>query len=152
MRAYKQFRAVLLKGKIRKELLGDSLINRAVSFVTSYDDKVINGIEEYIDKLKNPNAKELTQLKSTLQDYIQKLLYDQSTIDSVNAKIKGALSSEMSAKILTAILEHIQENSIISTTLADIAKRVLNNFINDTHKLTLTERWLKSKIVYCRGL
>lgn len=140
-----------LKGKLRQELIGDSLINKAMSFFTSYDDKIINGIEEYIDKLKNPNAKELTQLKSALQDYIQKLLYDQSTIDSVNAKIKGALSSDMSAKILTAILEHIQENKIISTTMADIAKRALTNFINDTHKLALTERWLKNKIVNIVG-
>ena len=140
-----------LKGKLRQELIGDSLINKAMSFITSYDDKIINGIEEYIDKLKNPNAKELTQLKSALQDYIHKLLYDQSTIDSVNAKIKGALSSDMSAKILTAILEHIQENKIISTTMADIAKRALNNFINDAHKLALTERWLKSKIVNIVG-
>lgn len=140
-----------LKGKLRQELIGDSLINKAVSFFTSYDDKVINGIEEYIDKLKNPNAKELTQLKTALQDYIHKLLHDQGTMNSVNAKIKGALSSEMSAKILTAILEHIQENKIISTTLAGIAKRALTNFINDTHKLTLAERWLKSKIVNIVG-
>lgn len=140
-----------LKGKLRQELIGDSLINKAMSFITSYDDKIINGIEEYIDKLKNPNAKELTQLKTALQDYIHKLLHDQSTMNSVNAKIKGALSSEMSAKILTAILEHIQENKIISTTLADIAKRALNNFINDTHKLALTERWLKNKIVNIVG-
>lgn len=140
-----------LKDKLRQELIGDSLINKAMSFLTSYDDKVINGIEEYIDKLKNPNAKELTQLKTAMQDYIHKLLHDQSTMNSVNAKIKGALSSDMSAKILTAILEHIQENSIISTTLADIAKRVLTNFINDAHKLTLTERWLKNKIVNIVG-
>lgn len=140
-----------LKGKLRQELVGDSWINRGVSFLTNYDDKIINGIEEYIDKLKDPNAKELTQLKNALQDYIHKLLHDQSTINSVNAKIKGALSSDMSAKILTAILEHIQENKIISTTLADIAKRTLTNFINDTHKLTLTERWLKNKIVNIVG-
>lgn len=140
-----------LKGKLRQELIGDSWVNRGMSFITKYDDKIIDGIEEYIDKLKNPNAKELTQLKTALQDYIHKLLHDQSTINSVNTKIKGALNSDMSEKILTAILEHIQENSIISTTLADIAKRALTNFINDAHKLTLTERWLKNKIVNIVG-
>lgn len=140
-----------LKSKLREELVGDSWINKGMSFITGYDDKVINGIEEYIDKLKNPNAKELGQLKLALQDYIHKLLHDQNTINSVNAKIKGALSSEMSAKILTAILEYIQENKIVSTTIADILKRSLQNFINDTHKLALTERWLKGKIVNIVG-
>lgn len=140
-----------LKSKLREELVGDSWINKGVSFLTSYDDKVINGIEEYIDKLKNPNAKELQKLKEALKEYIHKLLHDENTINSVNAKIKGALSSEMSAKILTAVLEHIQENKIISTTIADILKRSLQNFCNDTRKLVATERWIKNKIVNIVG-
>ncbi|WP_027326972.1 DUF445 domain-containing protein [Helicobacter pametensis] len=140
-----------LKSKLRDELVGDSWGNKIVSFLTSYDDKVINGIEEYINKLKNPNTQELIQLKKALQDYIHKLFHDQNTMDSVNAKIEGALSSDMSVKILTAILEHIQENKIISTTLADIAKRTLTSFINDTRKLAVTERWIKTKIVNIVG-
>lgn len=140
-----------LKSKLREELVGDLWGNKIVSFLTSYDDKVINGIEEYINKLKNPNAKELQKLKDALREYIHKLLHDENTINSVNAKIKGALSSEMSAKILTAILEHIQENKIISTTIADILKRSLQNFCNDTRKLVATERWIKNKIVNIVG-
>lgn len=140
-----------LKSKLREELVGDSWINKGISFITSYDDKVINGIEEYINKLKNPNSKELQKLKDALKEYIYKLLHDENTINSVNAKIKGALSSEMSAKILTAILEHIQENKIISTTIADILKRSLQNFCNDTRKLVATERWIKNKIVNIVG-
>lgn len=140
-----------LKSKLREELIGDSWINKGISFITSYDDKVINGIEGYIDKLKNPNAEELQKLKDALKEYIHKLLHDENTINSINTKIKGALSSEMSAKILTAILEHIQENKTISTTIADILKRSLQNFCNDTRKLIATERWIKNKIINIVG-
>ncbi|VDH01840.1 Predicted membrane protein [Helicobacter pametensis] len=122
-----------------------------MSFLTSYDDKVIKGIEEYIDKLKNPNAQELKKLKKALQDYIHKLLYDQDTIDSINTKIKGALGSDVSVKILTAILEYIQENKVISTTIAEMIKQSLQSFINDSHRLAVTERWIKNKIVNIVG-
>lgn len=140
-----------LKEKLRKELVGDSWAKKTISFFTSYDDKVINGIERYINKLKNPNATELNEIKQSLKDYTHKLLHDQNTIDSINTKIKGVLNSQMSAKILTTILEHIQENKIISTTIADILKRSLQNFCNDTRKLIATERWIKNKIVNIVG-
>lgn len=140
-----------LKRSFREGLVGDSWGNRVVSFFTSYDYKVINGIEEIVERLKNPDTQEYQMLQEKVEKFANELLHNQSIISSVNTKIKGALSSEMSAKILTAILEHIQENKIISTTIADILKRSLQNFCNDTHRLTLTERWLKGKIVNIVG-
>lgn len=140
-----------IKESLRNTLLEDSFKNKIVSLVTNYDDKVINGIEGFIEKLKNPNTQEHQELQKEIKRYIHKLLHDENTINSVNAKIKGALSSEMSAKILTDIFKHIQDNKIITTTIADILKRSLQNFCDDTRKLVATERWIKNKIVNIVG-
>lgn len=140
-----------MKESLRNTLLEDSFKNKIVSLVTNYDDKVINGIEEFIEKLKNPNTQEHQELQKEIKGYIHKLLHDENTINSVNTKIKGALSSEMSAKILTDIFKHIQDNKIITTTIADILKRLLQNFCDDTRKLVATERWIKNKIVNIVG-
>lgn len=43
-------------------------------------------------------------------------------------------------------MEYIQEKKIISITFADIARRSLTNFMNDTRKLMSTERWIKIRL------
>lgn len=136
-----------LKGGLRNKLV-DSWDKKIVSFFTRYDEKIIVGIENYIDKLKDPNAEEIEKIKATLQTYIHNLLYDEKTIFTINHKIKGALGSDTSLKILTAIMEHIQEHRFISTTFAGIIQRELEKFIQDGTKLKATERWLKNKIIH----
>lgn len=136
-----------LKGGLRNKLV-DSWDKKIVSFFTRYDEKIIVGIEDYINKLKDPNAEEIEKIKATLQTYIHNLLYDEKTIFTINHKIKGALGSDTSLKILTAIMEHIQEHRFISTTFANIIQRELEKFIQDGTKLKATERWLKNKIIH----
>lgn len=136
-----------LKGGLRNKLV-DSWDKKIVSFFTRYDDKIIIGIEDYINKLKDPNAEEIEKIKAALQTYIHNLLYDEKTIFAINYKIKGALGSDTSLKILTAIMEHIQEHRFISTTFAGIIQRELEKFIYDEIKLKATERWLKNKIIH----
>lgn len=135
-----------LKGGLRNKLV-DSWDKKLISFVTGYDDKIIAGIEDYINKLKNPNAEEIEKIKSALQKYIYDLFHNEKTISVVNQKIKGTLKSDTSLKILTAIMEHIEEHRFISTTFNEIIKRELEQFINDDIKLKAIERWIKRKIV-----
>lgn len=135
-----------IKGKIE-----NSFLYKPMSFFGL--DKSISqwGAEKILEEYKKTNSPKREELSRKIDELIMSLSSHSEIRERVNSKIKEVLNSRVGSEILASILEHIQKHKIISTTVADIIKKTLISFINDTKKLTAIERWLKNRIVNIVG-
>ena len=135
-----------IEGKIE-----NSFLNKPMKFF-GFDKSLSRwGSEKILEDYKKINSPKREELSRKIDELIVSLSSHPEIKERVNSKIREVLTSKTGSEILMSVLEHIQRHKIISTTIADVAKKALIGFISDTKKLAATERWLKNRIVNIIG-
>lgn len=135
-----------IEGKIE-----NSFLNKPMKFF-GFDKSLSRwGSEKILEDYKKINSPKREELSRKIDELIVSLSSQPEIKERVNSKIREVLTSKTGSEILMSVLEHIQRHKIISTTIADVAKKALIGFISDTKKLAATERWLKNRIVNIIG-
>lgn len=130
---------------LQEKLKGDSFLNKLVSSITDYDTKVINGIIDFCEKLKNKNSKERLNIIKKVDEYIKNLSNEK---EKINLKIISVIDSELIKKIINIAVEYIEENKEdVGEMIKRKTRAYLDDFLTKDKKINAINKYTKTKAV-----
>lgn len=123
------------------------MAKKAVAKLTSYDDKVIEGVREYLQNFKNHSNENRKKFVAEIEHFIADNLKDPRKRQELNEKISSVLDSKVVSKIIEALADGLESNKELPQFICGFIKKKLCDFIADERKIGAIDRWIRIKII-----
>lgn len=127
--------------------LTDGILKKTIAFFTDYDDKIINGIREYLQNFIQHSDENRKEIVEKIENYIDNIFKNPQKRKNLNNKIRGALDSKIISKIIEAFAEEFESNKDLPKFICNFIENTLHKFIANKRKLEAIDRWLRAKII-----
>lgn len=90
--------------------LTDGMGKKFLAKLTSYDDKVIDGVREYLRNFTRHSDENRKEIVAKIEKFIDDNLKDPQKRKNLNKKISSALDSKIISKIIEALADRLESN------------------------------------------
>lgn len=134
------------ENKIRNELT-DGTGKKILAKITSYDDKVIEGVREYLQNFTRHSDENRKEIVAKIEKFIDDNLQDPQKRKNLNKKISSVLDSKVISKIIKALADGLETNKELPQFICGFIEKKLRDFIADERKMRAIDRWIRIKII-----
>lgn len=127
--------------------LTDGMGKKFLAKLTSYDDKVIDGVREYLRNFTHHSDENRKEIVAKIEKFIDDNLKDPQKRKNLNKKISSALDSKVISKIIEALADGLESNKNLRKFIFDFIENKLRDFIADERKMKAIDRWIRGKII-----
>lgn len=127
--------------------LTDGTGKKILAKFTSYDDKVIEGVREYLQNFTRHSDENRKEIVAKIEKFIDDNLQDPQKREKLNAKISSVLDSKIISKIIEALTDGLETNKNLRKFIYDFIENKLRDFIADERKMVAIDRWIRIKII-----
>lgn len=118
-----------------------------IAKMTSYDDKVIEGVREYLRNFTRHSDENRKEIVAKIEKFIDDNLQDPQKRKNLNKKISSALDSKIISKIIEALADRLESNKELPQFICGFIEKKLRDFIADERKMRAIDRWIRIKII-----
>lgn len=127
--------------------LTDGIGKKFLAKMTSYDDKVIDGVREYLRNFTRHSDENRKEIVAKIEKFINDNLKDPQKRKNLNKKISSALDSKIISKIIEALADRLESNKELPQFICGFIEKKLRDFIADERKMRAIDRWIRRKII-----
>lgn len=127
--------------------LTDGIGKKFLAKLTSYDDKVIDGVREYLQNFTRHSDENRKEIVAKIEKFIDDNLQDPQKRENLNKKISSVLDSKIISKIIEALADGLESNEELPQFICGFIKKKLYDFIADERKMGAIDRWIRIKII-----
>lgn len=127
--------------------LTDGIGKKFLAKLTSYDDKVIDGVREYLRNFTRHSDENRKEIVAKIEKFIDDNLKDPQKRKNLNKKISSVLDSKVVSKIIEALADGLETNKELPQFICGFIKKKLLEFSADERKMGVIDRWIRGKII-----
>lgn len=127
--------------------LTDGMGKKFLAKLTSYDDKVIDGVREYLRNFTRHSDENRKEIVAKIEKFIDDNLKDPQKRKNLNKKISSVLDSKVVSKIIEALADRFETNEELPQFICGFIEKKLCDFIADERKMGAIDRWIRRKII-----
>lgn len=127
--------------------LTDGMGKKFLAKLTSYDDKVIDGVREYLRNFTRHSDENRKEIVAKIEKFIDDNLKDPQKRKNLNKKISSVLDSKVVSKIIEALADRLETNEELPQFICGFIEKKLRDFIADERKMRAIDRWIRRKII-----
>lgn len=127
--------------------LTDGIGKKFLAKLTSYDDKVIEGVREYLQNFTRHSDENRKEIVAKIEKFINENLQNPQKRENLNKKISSVLDSKVVSKIIEALADGLETNKNLRKFIFDFIENKLRDFIADERKMKAIDRWIRIKII-----
>lgn len=118
-----------------------------IAKMTSYDDKVIDGVREYLQNFTRHSDENRKEIVAKIEKFINDNLKDPQKRKNLNKKISSVLDSKVISKIIEALADGLETNEELPQFICGFIEKKLLEFSADERKMRAIDRWIRIKII-----